>query len=1078
MNLFRARAFWGRFTCTSELTGSNSPAHFLSRTIYSRDTSETWIMCGCGLVALLVYVLTLAPGVCPGIPAFETSRAIGLLPSLPATSPLWLLIARAITKIPFFDTVLSFNVFSAVCGGLAVAWIFRISKRVIFEFIREAPSVRLVPVADEEQLTTTHQMADASSQLARSDGDAAEHVFATLGGVITAISFAFSAPLWIASTSLHTQPFNLVLVLITVDLLARYHFTGETRACVAAVFLLGLGLVESVDFAILVPFALILVLLAGIRYGHISESFLLLILATGLSGLSINLVLFLTQSCWGQAFTSGLIFNLISGLLHAHETAFVQGLPKIGGALVFLQTTVPILFALVSIRVFFVHQDDVARWKWGITNILISGLSLACLMNLPKTAWALAREGDHLPIIPSLSIAITSGALFVYWCLVATASNRDNPDENNRPSFGVRLLGLGICGLLGVVTLRTLNTNFNDADSRKSAFADRIAESMFAQAGQAQCLMTDGILDLNLFVRSHINKKALYFLPCSTKSDRVKPNTPDHRAPFSLTLPGVPESQKPNPQLFVERWLHSNPKECGQVATVGTPELWQHAGLIPVPNGMLYVGAQERSRIDAKALLARNQEFWHRVSPLLAEDRTLRPELRATQTLVRMHVSRMANDLGVLLESLGEVQGADCSYAESIRLDGQNLCSSLNRYGLRLRNKNLGSPEEVAAHIATLTTQPGFFDTFNITVARCGMLSLQEADTILPAIMLDYRLESKPPENMLRLLDKWLGMSRQIPQNTTPAIAPPPRSADVSPDAKLSQAIAVMLDGQTDKAEKLLRLIVKNQTKHLSAWSLLAEVLMNRGENKEVQDVILPAMKAAVGHGDSTLVEMTEGCLLARTKPSHPTEARACFERVFLKSPTLPAACEQLLHIDKLIGNAAQLESDALKITAKNPYHAEANAILGSIRLSQKRYADAESFLRQSIKSQPTPGALNDLAELLRRQHKTGEAEQQARLAIRIAPDFYQAWDTLGNILLEVGRLGEAYGPLRCALALGPDDPRLYLTLTRLRIKDGHPQEASKILDISKTLLSKATPSVREEHSKLMYSLRSGAATP
>ena len=300
----------------------------------------------------------------------------------------------------------------------------------------------------------------------------------------------------------------------------------------------------------------------------------------------------------------------------------------------------------------------------------------------------------------------------------------------------------------------------------------------------------------------------------------------------------------------------------------------------------------------------------------------------------------------------------------------------------------------------------------------------------------------------------------------------------MSPDAKLSQAIAVMLDGQTDKAEKLLRLIVKNQTKHLSAWSLLAEVLMNRGENKEVQDVILPAMKAAVGHGDSTLVEMTEGCLLARTKPSHPTEARACFERVFLKSPTLPAACEQLLHIDKLIGNAAQLESDALKITAKNPYHAEANAILGSIRLSQKRYADAESFLRQSIKSQPTPGALNDLAELLRRQHKTGEAEQQARLAIRIAPDFYQAWDTLGNILLEVGRLGEAYGPLRCALALGPDDPRLYLTLTRLRIKDGHPQEASKILDISKTLLSKATPSVREEHSKLMYSLRSGAATP
>jgi tetratricopeptide (TPR) repeat protein len=448
--------------------------------------------------------------------------------------------------------------------------------------------------------------------------------------------------------------------------------------------------------------------------------------------------------------------------------------------------------------------------------------------------------------------------------------------------------------------------------------------------------------------------------------------------------------------------------------------------------------------------------------------------LRLIRAQVRERASRAANDLGVLLEKTGDVQGAESAYKEALLLEGGNLCSELNREGLRLRSRVPGAAQAFIKRAATLSSDPGFFETFDANVARYGMLSNQEPDALLPAIMRDCEMGSKPPANTIRLLEKWLEATRSLPPGNSPSIAKASRPADTAPDAMLSQALAMWLDGQTEKAEKRLWLIVRNRPNNLSAWALLAEVLMSRDRVKEVNEVVLPAMHAVLAkteNADGTLVEMTQGCLLMRTVPSNPAAARACFERALTIKPTLTSACDQLLRVDRILGNAADLEKDALRILAGNPDHSDANAIMGSLRLGQKRMAEAEKFLRQSIKTQPTACALNDLAELLRQQNKLPEAEQKARLAIRLAPVFYPAWDTLGNILVESGRLDEAYGPLRCALALSSNDPRLYLTLTRLHIKSGLLREASSVLDQSQPMISQTAPSVRDEYAKLRQQL-------
>lgn len=1035
---------------------------------YARNTSEFWLMCGIGVFTFAVYLLTLAPGVVPGLSAIATGKALCLFSGIPVTQPLWLVISRMVAALPVFDTVLRLNLFSAVCGSIAAAWLFRLTKRIIFELIRESPSLRLVPIAEDEPV---------SNALPDEDSDTSEYLIANLGGVVTALSFAFSAPFWIASVSLHAQTFTLLLLLLTLDLLAFYQFTGKTGACVAAVFLLGLGAVESVVFVLLAPFILAVLLLASIRYKQLSESLLLLLLMTGLSGLALNLTLFILLSDWGSAFHFHLVPRLFSGLARSHLNALLHGLPRTGWFIVCFQTVAPLLLAAVSIRKFSDQQDESTRWKWGITNVLLSAFSVACLTNLPHTAWSMARENSHLPVFPSLAVACAVGCCFVYWCLMASRSTYNASFDLVTPSLGLRILGYGMCGLLGIVTLRSFHMNLNDSNGRKAAFADRLADEMLQQTGQARCLVTDGILDLNVIIRAHVTGRKITFITCSRAPAAPGQHTPQGNlaAPFRLVPSENTPSQSPTLETFVESWLREHPRKQMQVAVVGDPTLWRRTGFIAVPTGLVYAGMPQDGALDCTGLLSRQTELCRRLASLLADDPSLRPELRRLQTRLRIYTGRTANDLGVLLEKAGHAQEADSAYAEALRLDEKNLCACLNQYGLRLRTPTLGPTQALASRIQSFCADKGNVDAFDGLAAQYGVLAPQAADSLLPAVLAVYGIGEKPPPNVLRLWEKWLGESSLVPERKTGALLRPKNVTTEKPDLKLSHAINLMLAGRSIEAEKQLRLIVRTHPAHLSAWSLLAESLMNRGAFAEIRDTVLPAMRAAAGNDPAltahTLIAMTQGCLFMRESPANVAEARACFARVLEHDPTLTSANEELLRADLLLGDVSVLEKDALQVLSHVPDFAAANAILGSRRLAQKRYAEAESHLRKSIASQPTCGTLNDLAELLRQQGQRAEAERQARLAIRLKPDFYQAWDTLGNILLEEGRLDEANAPLRCALALGSNDPRLYLTLTRLRIKQGRLQDASQALAYSRPLLNHASSSVLQDHEALQQQL-------
>jgi tetratricopeptide (TPR) repeat protein len=117
---------------------------------------------------------------------------------------------------------------------------------------------------------------------------------------------------------------------------------------------------------------------------------------------------------------------------------------------------------------------------------------------------------------------------------------------------------------------------------------------------------------------------------------------------------------------------------------------------------------------------------------------------------------------------------------------------------------------------------------------------------------------------------------------------------------------------------------------------------------------------------------------------------------------------------------------------------------MGALALQRGDYKSAEAFLRRAADAaKPVPLALNDLAEVLRRNKKYAEAERYARLCIKAAPNLYVAWETLGSTLLDAKRnIEEAEQCVQKACDLSKvngreEDIRMLVALARVQIAKG-----------------------------------------
>jgi len=110
-----------------------------------------------------------------------------------------------------------------------------------------------------------------------------------------------------------------------------------------------------------------------------------------------------------------------------------------------------------------------------------------------------------------------------------------------------------------------------------------------------------------------------------------------------------------------------------------------------------------------------------------------------------------------------------------------------------------------------------------------------------------------------------------------------------------------------------------------------------------------------------------------------------------------------------------------------------------------ERYDEAEKSARFALQAQPSVGAHDTLASVLREQGKLPEALAAAEEALRLAPGNVVALNTKGTILLAMGRAADALAIFEGLSNSLPDAPGVVLNRGAALEKLGRAQDAQRL---------------------------------
>jgi predicted O-linked N-acetylglucosamine transferase (SPINDLY family) len=120
-------------------------------------------------------------------------------------------------------------------------------------------------------------------------------------------------------------------------------------------------------------------------------------------------------------------------------------------------------------------------------------------------------------------------------------------------------------------------------------------------------------------------------------------------------------------------------------------------------------------------------------------------------------------------------------------------------------------------------------------------------------------------------------------------------------------------------------------------------------------------------------------------------------------------------------GRLAEAERIYRRILARQPNHADALHLLGTLALQGGQLDAAVELIRRAIRLRPDYAeAHGNLGNALKGKGQLDEAIASCRQAIRLKPDFADAYVNLGNALHGKGQLDEAIAAYRQAIRLKP----------------------------------------------------------
>lgn len=1005
---------------------------------------KNWLLAGaCGLIAAVVYFASTADYAFPGVGAHLMAIWRGLTPGEGANSPLMSVFARALG---------SGNLIAPVCGVVAVMSFFLLVEAFVWWRVR-----------DEKMVLERHRISLIAALAAT--------------GV-----FIFTPAVRSAATHVEPRLFDFAWALLSF-VLALPFFRGLSKISWLYPLLLGamaaFGLCDTALFLAFAPFFLAAVVALARQTGRNPlVALFLFVLSSGVS-------LVAAARCFDLPLVE--IFRQTAGELSSYRDTS-------GWLFVLLFSTVPFVTAIFSSGKAFAEKPGLVQWLFHGAMSFVAILAIAT----PLSPSALMEPYGVLPVATSAFAAAVAGYLVAYWWV-------------NRGIAVGMIAGAILTFVLAVNAVYCLFSFDGDAGAFADKVARKIVADLgsrrwFVTDGTLDdhlslvAAETDRQLNL-ICLAKDLDTAYLDRLGALIEQEGVG-GSKNAALRLSLSLGVLP---------FVQDWFASDPSVAKDVAIFGAPDLWYSAGMTPVPE-FLFFGADKSvvpdwsvwKEFDAILKAPKGWGSYH--------DRKVTNPVERLRFGLRRHLGFVANNRGVYLQDEKRDDEAFAMYELVLgEIDHDNICAIFNEVGMvgQKHSQAVTKKRELERMLKSAVEDknrryllwrlgtyygyirnPDMFVRLGHAWARSGrpgdaLSQIRRAIDFVPtdkkSILLNmmaslYASENEQAksreiyEDVLsrneRDHDALIGLMRLelMDGNTAKALEYLQRAAENAGDgrrAKVEQAMVAMMKGELPKAKDILRKLTDAEQKDMQVWSLLAAVTMQQVDAaktdqerealvKELEQQIVPSMEKRAQDQFDYHVQATKGFLLLRKGESRRRDARDAFVTAAKARPDIVATQDLMLGLDISLDDKEHAEQQAREVLRRNRKAPLANYVMGSLALGRGKYAEAEAYLRQAADApQPVVLAMNDLAEVLRRNKQFAEAERYARRATEKEPRLYVAWETLGSILMDAERnLDEAETYIRKACQLSKDkdgrdaDIRMLISLARVQVRRGDLQHA------------------------------------
>ena len=998
----------------------------------------------------------------PGRWAGMLSSFWGLEAAQPLLRPVWSAFMFLASLLPASRAPLLVNLFSALVGA-GVCWLlFEIVRRIAFD----------------------------------RGGKADDRMPLLMAGVFAALIGAVSRPIMTVATQGDFYIMDAFLLLL--GFYPSMLFLQKPRAGLiyASFFAFGLALAENPTAAMVLPGFLFWWLYLIWRSSSLKISTILLAGAAATAAVLLALGTYLAF----RASHPGIVHVADAGILD-HLTTYMRlyaaelarSVPKVGWLLIIGTNIVPLFF--VVFRALDEPEDFFTRLGVYPFRLLLFLLGIAMLFELPGSPSQLLRS-KVLLVAPYVNAAIWFGHFLGYYYRLAAQSGKTFP---RRAFVGVSIVTILAAGYLNyratpVTVLRPV-----------SLFADEVIAGLQGRT----YLVTDGTLDASL--RLSARKAGLDVRLINAAND-------------TRTLGDWYASLFDNPELknaaylgaraLLNEWMNHPESLTGQVAVLNVPHIVPASGFVVYPAGASYRIDKDGSAPTPDAMFALNEDAWTQRAPI---DLSL---LKAGDNgwfqlqFIQRWTSRMANDLGVLLDEQKRTDLAAQAYEQSLAAWPDNISAIMNQLAqaqdagdkdqtgilterikaYAAQNREGLSPQFIRQVCGTVRNPMMNFEA-GAMLARTGQLrdAMEEAGQAAELLKMDdaaAQLELarlflrgnradeserllrevlvKDPEN----LGAHLGLLQVALQreNFDEAGRLIQRLQELGLDAGRvahEKASLLFASGRTDEAKAQFLEIVKQPSPPGDAWFALARIAEKQND-EELLTKALDALKKESSYPAGQY-------LLGETamKGGRVEEARRYFERVLAIDPAHVPAMVRLGLIDFDRRDALSLRNRAAALLSMDPDNMYGHFFAGTIHIAAGRLDLAEASMRRSIAGGEYDLAHNDLAWLLNERGASDEAMTHALRAIELSERNPNFWDTLAAIHAAKGDHAKAVEAVEKALELSERDNAFILVHAgKLYLAAGETEKARQCMEPLVKHFDKVPNELRADIAKIQKEIK------